>query len=94
MTQHELFEHYSSPIEFDAYSKGITENIKYHIQHNPNSRQTTIEWLKSCLCYLTPELMAYENAFKNWQQSDQINKTDYIRRLKIRFYNELYNERL
>ena len=35
VTPLELFKYYSSSVEFDAYSKQITEHVKCHINNNP-----------------------------------------------------------
>ena len=93
VTPLELFKYYSSSVEFDAYSKQITEHVKCHINNNPKSKQTIVDWLKSPLSYLPPELIVYDNAFINWNKADKINHTKYIRTFKVRLYNELFNER-
>lgn len=85
-------EYYSSPVEFDGYSKQITEYLRSQINQNPFIRKTIIKWLRDS--HLIPEnpLYDFSKAINAWTQSDIENDTGLINRFKHRLYNDLYNE--
>ena len=86
-----IYEYYS-PIEFDGYSKQITEQIKREIKNNSNIKPTVEEWLRTDTLQQGNPILNYIEVLTAWDQSDQENNTDYIRRLKLRIYNEALQE--
>jgi hypothetical protein len=82
-------EYYSSPMEFDAYSKQIIERLRSQITIDPSVKNMVLKWLKDSSAYCG-YLIPYSEVFENWIESDSINKTDYMRRFKNRIYNELF----
>ena len=86
-----IYEYYS-PIEFDGYSKQITEQIKREIKNNINIKPIVKEWLRTDILQQGNPILNYIKILMAWDQSDQENNTDYIRRLKLRIYNEALQE--
>ena len=88
----EGYEYYSSPAEFDAYSKQITEHLKQYIKENPENKNTIEKWLRNDTLSADNPLTIYSEILQFWAQSDYENKTNYIRKLKQRIYNEVIKE--
>ena len=84
----------SSPIEFDAYSKQITENLLDSINCDDSIKQKLGAWIRMPSKEMPATLLAYINILDDWKRNDLINKTDHMRRFKIRLYNELFSERI
>ena len=84
----------SSPTEFDAYSKQITEDLRDTTKNNPSVKQQLITWLRTPSKEMPITLVTYTHILDDWKRSDLINKTDHMRRFKIRLYNELFSERI
>ena len=82
------YEYYSSPIEFDGYSKQIAEYLKKEIDKNEDTKPIVEDWLRNDILKPDNPLIAYDQSLMYWAQSDQENKTDYIRRFKLRIYNK------
>jgi len=80
---------YLSPEEFDAYSKQITEQLKREIENNNNIQPIIEEWLRTDILQDGNPILNYIEALTAWDQSDQENNTNYIRKLKLRIYNEI-----
>ena len=81
-------QYYSSPVEYDAYSKQIIEELRVKMSTNPSIIRTLKNWLRSSNAPLGP-ISTHSYVLKYWQESDKLNNTDRIRRFKHRVYNEL-----
>ena len=84
--------YYSSPAEFDAYSKEMVTELRNYIKDNPQARLIIEDWLRSdnilSIDVNTP-LFEYSEALYYWTESDSKKNTNYIRKLKQRIYNEV-----
>lgn len=87
------FEYYSSPVEFDGYSKQIIENLRMQLPKDPYLYNDIIKWIKYPINInnLPNVLNNYYEIFLSWMQSDNQNKTKYIRTFKHRLYNEIFS---
>ena len=84
----------SSPTEFDAYSKQITEHLRDSINCDDSIKQKLGAWLRIPSKEMPITLVAYTHILDDWKRNDLINKTDHMRRFKIRLYNEIFSERI
>ena len=85
-------DNYLSPEEFDAYSKQITEQLKREIKNNKNIKPVVEEYLRTNTLQRSNPISNFTEILEIWNKSDQENNTDYIRRLKLRIYNEVLQE--
>lgn len=90
------FEYYASPTEFDAYSKQIIEEVKdSDIYNNTDNINRLLRWVRSSeLSINVPCILSkYIIILEHWQESDRTKNTNYIRKFKIRIYNEMFSTR-
>jgi hypothetical protein len=82
-------DNYVNPVEFDGYSKQIIEDLKQQVDYNPSVLRSIMNWLRTNFLELYSPINMYSSVLKYWTESDKIKKTDYIRKLKQRIYNEV-----
>jgi hypothetical protein len=76
--------------EFDAYCRQIIEYIRFQVSLRPNDKLSLTKWLESSKpTYLPFILQPYSRLISSWYQNDSKYKIDYVKKLKIRLFNEL-----
>ena len=86
----DINDYYNFYPEFDAYCRQIIEHVRLQISQNPNEKTSLTKWLESSKVLSFPfVIQPYRSIISSWYQNDTKHKTDYIKKLKIRLYNEL-----
>lgn len=88
-----LEKYYNNPIEFDAYSKQIIENLKLQLESKPDLIYEIESWIRKSSIIPIPDFVNFQTAITYWNDNDSKNKTQYIRRFKSRIFNEIISNR-